>query len=315
MNVDSNDRPISTSADQLSATIGGKVVDLSKPYDARVSQIVGRRDEMKLITAAWLSKTMPLSPLLLGEPGVGKNRLVYELAKRTGKKLYIFQGHEDVTAEDLACSVRFSDAKDRKMDYVVSPLVTAMLNGDICFIDEIAKIRPRALALLVSVLDERRYIDSTLLGERVYARPGFRFIAATNTADLEGNALPEFLLSRMRPVIRVGDPPREEIEEIIQGRFQDRWQSSAVNQISPLLELFWKSWGKLRLSNPNVKAPSPRDVIYVFDLAFSLADYEASPDHDGQQKSDSALTAPLLKPKHVEESFEEMYRLQREARN
>jgi len=28
------------------------------------------------------------------------------------------------------------------MDYVLSPLVTAMLEGAICFIDEIGKIRP-----------------------------------------------------------------------------------------------------------------------------------------------------------------------------
>ncbi|MCH8196077.1 MAG: AAA family ATPase, partial [Chloroflexi bacterium] len=66
-----------------------------------------------------------------GEPGVGKNRVVYELARRTGKDLYIFQGHEDVTAEDLACAVRFSDYADRKMYYVVSPLVTALLWGGI----------------------------------------------------------------------------------------------------------------------------------------------------------------------------------------
>jgi len=189
--------------------IGEKQVFVSQPYKAPMTELVGRQDEMEMITAAWMAGpgAMPLSPLLLGEPGVGKNRLVYELAHRTGKELFIFQGHEDVTAEDLACAVRFSDDINRKMDYVVSPLVTAMLVGGICFIDEIAKIRPRALALLVSVLDERRYIDSTLLGERVEAKPGFRFVAATNTADLEGNALPEFLKSRMRPVISVGYPP------------------------------------------------------------------------------------------------------------
>ena len=80
------------------------------------------------------------------------------------------QGHEDVTAEDLASSVRFRDSGSG-MEYVVSPLVTAMERGAICFIDEIGKIRPRALALLVSVLDERRYIDSTLLGTRIKADP------------------------------------------------------------------------------------------------------------------------------------------------
>ncbi|MFO7614738.1 MAG: AAA family ATPase [Bacteroidales bacterium] len=145
--------------------IGNKTAHTGHPYRPKAygaAELVAREPEMRSITAAWMAGpgTLPMSPLLLGEPGVGKNRIVYELARQTGKDLYIFQGHEDVTAEDLACAVRFSDNPDRKMDYVLSPLVTAMALGQICFIDEIAKIRPRALALLVSVLDERRYIDS-----------------------------------------------------------------------------------------------------------------------------------------------------------
>jgi MoxR-like ATPase len=119
----------------------------------------------------------------------------------------------------LACAVRFSDDPDKKMDYVLSPLVTAMRVGGICFVDEIAKVRPRALALLSSVLDERHYIDSILLGARVNSHPGFRFIAATNTADIAGSALPEFLRSRLRPVIEVGYPSPEEIAKIVRTRF------------------------------------------------------------------------------------------------
>ena len=46
-----------------------------------------------------------------------------------GLSLYIFQGHEDVGAEDLVCAVRFSDDPNKKMDYIVSELVTAMLRG------------------------------------------------------------------------------------------------------------------------------------------------------------------------------------------
>ena len=191
--------------------------------------------------------------------------MVYELAERTAKELFIFQGHEDVTAEDLACAVRFSDEGRGKMDYIVSPLVTAMLRGGICFIDEIAKIRPRALALLVSVLDERRYIDSTLLGERVVAHEGFRFVAATNTADLEGNAMPEFLRSRMRPVVSVGYPPKAEVEQIVSSR-----NPRLADQADDLLACFWMEWQRASPKTP----PTPRDAVYVFDLALSLADFE-----------------------------------------
>src|SRR5258707_1931346 len=144
---------------KITGQIGQKQVYVRKPYRCPaelLTPLVGREAELEMITAAWMAGPgrLPLSPLLLGEPGVGKNRLVYELANRTGKDLFIFQGHEDVTAEDLACAVRFSDEGRGKMDYIVSPLVTAMLNGGICFIVEIAKCMPQSPELLVSALDE-----------------------------------------------------------------------------------------------------------------------------------------------------------------
>ena len=103
-----------------------------------------------------------------------------------------------------------------------------------------AKMRPRALAPLASVLDERRYVDSVLLGERIEARPAFRFIAATNTVDLEQTALPDFIKSRLRPVITVGYPEREEIERILRGRFD-----AVGTDGRHLLDRFWKFWNEI----------------------------------------------------------------------
>jgi len=238
-----------------------------KPNADIMSTFVGREQEMELIMASWIagSHSLPLSPVLVGEPGVGKNRIVYELARYTGRDLYLFQGHEDVTAEDLACTVRFSDDTANLMEYVLSPLVCAMLNGGIFFLDEIGKIRPRALALLVSVLDERRYIDSTLLCERVFAHPGFRFIAATNTGEV--GLLPEFIRSRMRPVIKIGYPPRQEIEEIIQRKFKKR-----MDNLDGLVERFWFMWDKKSASSTTL---TPRDAIAVFSMASSISDFES----------------------------------------
>lgn len=294
-----------TQANLFSIDVGRKRVFVSQPYQATASNLVGRQPEMELMSAAWMAPTdgLPLSPLLLGEPGVGKNRLVYEMAMRTGKDLYIFQGHEDVTAEDLACAVRFSDVSDTKMDYVVSPLVTAMLTGGICFIDEIAKIRPRALALLVSVLDERRYIDSTLLGERVYAKPAFRFVAATNTADLEGNAMPEFLRSRLRPIISVGYPDRDEINDIVTRRHP--WLADGKDS---LFNIFWMLWERGAQKRP----PTPRDALYLFDLASSMADFEThgrrqSANEGGKLSLEIGAVRARLTAAHVERAFHELF--------
>ncbi|MCF8301674.1 MAG: MoxR family ATPase [Bacteroidales bacterium] len=248
--------------------INDKQVLLSEPYEPNEnmsSTYVGRQEIMETINAAWLGgeRTMPLSPILVGEPGVGKNRIVYELGKMRRQEVYIFQGHSDVSVEDLACMARMGE--EHMIDYILSPVSTAMDRGGIIFIDEIAKIRPRALSILVSVLDERRYIDSTLLGERIKAHPDFRFIAATNKADLVGNTIPEFILSRIRPVIFVDYQKKTEIDEIIQNTFEQILDQN----IEPLINQFWVEWN---LNNGNKDVfPSPRDVIYLFNLSISIS--------------------------------------------
>jgi len=290
--------------------LNNKLVWPSEPYKPNplmMPAFVGREHEMEMIMAAWIAGThsLPLSPVLVGDPGVGKNRIVYELSRFTGRDLYMFQGHEDITAEDLACTVRFSDDKANLMEYILSPLVCAMINGGIFFLDEIGKIRPRALALLVSVLDERRYIDSALLGERVYAKPGFRFIAATNTGEV--GLLPEFIRSRMRPVIKVGYPPKQEIEEIIQKQFTKRMQN-----LEELLERFWFMLDK---RSKDLPPPTPRDAIAVFSLATSISEFEAG---NGIEKlrnaiktdafildtSDNQITVSY---KHLEKALKELF--------
>ena len=249
--------------------INNKTVFQSEPFlpqNRYFNGFFGRENELGQLTAAWMAGeyALPMSPLLIGEPGTGKNRLIYEISRRTGRQLYIFQGHEDVTAEDLACTVRFSDNNNSVMDYILSPLVTAMNNGGICFIDEIGKIRPRALALLVSVLDERGYIDSTLLGERIHAKPGFRFVAATNTTDL--NLLPEFILSRMRPRITINYPPKEEIDSIIRDQCK-----GFRNETDKLIDLFWALWTE---HGGKAGGITPRDAIYLFGWASKLSAFD-----------------------------------------
>src|SRR5512139_3292204 len=248
----------------------GKKVGLSEAFVARSSALVGREMETRKIIACWIGNgRLPLSPLLVGDPGLGKNRIVYECATLCAKDLYIYQGHQDVSAEDFICAVRFSDDPGRKMDYILSPIATAMLKGSVCFIDEIGKIGARALAPLASLLDERRYIDSNLLGERIHAHQGFRFIAATNISDLEGDTLPDFIRSRLRPVIDVAYPTHEEIEGIVRSSFH-----SLNNNGTQLFSKFWSSWEKTFGEKP----PTPRGAKCIFGLALNFADFEAAGD-------------------------------------
>ena len=290
--------------------INNKTVFQSEPFSPQnryFTGFFGRENELGQLTAAWMAGeyALPMCPLLIGEPGTGKNRLIYEISRRTGRQLYIFQGHEDVTAEDLACTVRFSDNNNSVMDYILSPLVTAMNNGGICFIDEIGKIRPRALALLVSVLDERRYIDSTLLGERIHARPGFRFVAATNTTDL--NLIPECILSRMRPRITLRYPPKEEIDNIIRDQCKD-----IRNEVDKLIDLFWALWTEHGGKPGGI---TPRDAIYLFGWASKLSIFDKTGGTGSllESSQDKPFDIDLhnfytgIKPEHLKMAFRIMF--------
>ena len=297
-------------SEPIQFTIGNKKVYGSEPFLPRLQTLTdfeGKGKELALITASWIAgdHTLPMNPLLVGEPGVGKNRIVYELAQKTGRQLYIFQGHEDVTSEDIACTVRFSDRDNSVMDYVFSPLVTAMFTGGICLADEIGKIRPRALSLLASVLDDRRYIDSILLGERIHAHPAFRFVAATNTNDI--NLLPDFILSRLRPQIKMGYPTKEEIDSIIRNHCRGLKQET-----DRLIDNFWFLWIDYHGSATGI---SPRDVIYLFGWASKLSAFESSGGYDTlknaqynhlyQLPAEHSFTG--IKPEQLEKAFRELF--------
>jgi MoxR-like ATPase len=276
--------------------VNNKLVQLSQPYQAQVREMVGREKEITTIQVSWMAGNgrMPLAPLLVGECGIGKNRTVYEVCTRCGKELYLSQAHEDITAEDLMCAVRFSDDPKRKMDYILSPLATAMIRGMVFFIDGLGKMRKRALDPLESVLDERRYLDITTIGERIHAHPGFRFVAATNPSDMEDEPLADFIRSRIDPIIPFGYPTQNEINQILQSGFP-----SLRNNGKPLLDCFWRMWKKKNGDIP----PAPRDSNKILAYAQSLADWEA-----GEAISLEHHKAPSpIKPPHIEQAFDVFY--------
>ena len=234
-----------------------------------MADVVGREEEMKMILAAWLSSegNPPDSPLLVGGAGVGKTQVVWECAtKICGKELYCQQGSEELTALDLICTMLPSDEHGRKLDITLSKLSTAMVRGGVFFLDSIGKMRKKALALLESVLDHRRYLDaSSVLGCNIKAHPEFRFIAATNPEDLEGDQLEEWIRQRLTPKILFGCPERHETERIIQAH-----HPALSNNGRRLIDCLWRLWGDKNGDKP----PSVRACIEIFGYAQKLADSE-----------------------------------------
>lgn len=176
---------------------------------------IGQSDVMDQLLAAWLvidSRDIPLNPRLIGKPGVGKTTLAYAAAKRLGKQVYIFQCTMDTRPEDLLITPVID--KTGGIRYVASALVTAMIRGEVCILDEANRMSEKSWASLAPLLDSRRYIESIVAGLKVPANPEFR-ICVTMNDDSSTFEIPEYIHSRLQPQIYLDFPQAEEERRIL----------------------------------------------------------------------------------------------------
>ena len=148
-----------------------------------------------------------MSPRLLGKPGVGKTTLAYAAGKRLEREVYIMQATVDTRPEDLLVTPVIE--AEGRLRYVASPLVTAMLRGGVCILDEGNRMSEKSWASLAPLLDNRRYVESIIAGIKIKAHPLFRVVATMND-DSSTFDLPEYIHSRLQPQILIDFPEREE---------------------------------------------------------------------------------------------------------
>lgn len=178
---------------------------LSEPADVDM-QWVGNEDIINELKAAWMivdENDLPLNPRILGKPGVGKTTLAYATGKRLKKSVYIFQCTMDTRPEDLLISPVISS--DNTIAYVASSLVSAMIEGGVCLLDEGNRMSEKSWASLAPLLDKRRYVDSIIAGIRIYAHKDFR-LCVTMNSDSSTYEIPEYISSRLQPKIYVEFP-------------------------------------------------------------------------------------------------------------
>jgi MoxR-like ATPase len=178
-------------------------------------QWIGQRDVMDQLLAAWLvidKNDIPLNPRLIGKPGVGKTTLAYAAAKQLQKDVYIFQCTMDTRPEDLLITPVID--KSGGIRYVASSLVTAMIRGEVCILDEANRMSEKSWASLAPLLDTRRYIESIVAGLKVMAHPDFR-ICVTMNDDTSTFEIPEYIHSRLQPQIYLDFPEAEEERRIL----------------------------------------------------------------------------------------------------
>lgn len=176
---------------------------------------IGQQDVLDQLLAAWLvidKNDIPLNPRLIGKPGVGKTTLAYAAAKKLNKDVYIFQSTMDTRPEDLLITPVVNE--EGGIRYVASSLVTAMIRGGVCILDEANRMSEKSWASLAPLLDTRRYIESIVAGLKISADPEFR-ICVTMNDDASTFEIPEYIHSRLQPQIYLDFPEAEEERRIL----------------------------------------------------------------------------------------------------
>ena len=137
--------------------------------------------------------------LLYGPPGTGKTSLV-EAA--FGDEVITVAGDGDTAVSDLAGD--YTQRDDGSYEFVYGPLITAMTEGKVLFIDDCTLISPAVLAVTYPAMDGRGEIRvKTHKGEMIKAAEGFWVIGGHNPG-VHGAVLTEALASRFTVQVKVG---------------------------------------------------------------------------------------------------------------
>lgn len=197
-------------------TIKGVEIHLVDPPKIDVEWI-GMKEPLSQLLAAWAEDEddPPMQPRILGKPGVGKTSLAITAAKARQQDLYIFQCTVDTKPEDLLISPVIAD--NGKIRYVASPLVTAMVRGGVCLLDEGNRMSEKSWASVAPLLDMRRSVFSIVAGVEIKADPAFR-VCVTMNEDASTFEVPEYIHSRLQPAIMMDYPTREEEFRILRSK-------------------------------------------------------------------------------------------------
>lgn len=172
-------------------SVGANKVPRPNGTDYYVRKI-GDHDDVAALRSA-RSNNLPI--MAYGPPGTGKTALIEAAYAVEGKKVYTIQGTGDTETADFIGS--YVQTGGGTFEWVDGPMLRAMDEGAVLYIDEIALIDPKVMAVVYGVMDGRGEYTVTQNHERgtVVSQPGF-YIASACNPHAPGARLSEAILSR-----------------------------------------------------------------------------------------------------------------------
>ena len=245
--------------------IQGVVLQLSQPH-AFQSRWIGQSEILRQVLACWLvvdDRDLPLTPRLVGAPGIGKTALAIAAADVRKQPLFVYQCTADTRPEDLLVTPVL--AQNGSIAYHASPLVSAMITGGVCILDEGNRMNEKSWASLAPLLDHRRYVESIIAGITIQAHRDFR-CAVTMNHDESTFEIPDYILSRLQPTLTLQFPDRADELAILEYHLP----FCRAEMLAMTVEFLQKSH-ELKLDF------SPRDGINL--LRFAMKRLQQKPEH------------------------------------
>jgi MoxR-like ATPase len=244
-------------------------------------RLVGRRREIELVVAALAADR---HVLIEGPPGTGKSTLLRAVAHELGVGFEFVEGNAELTPARLVGHFDparvLADGYDPDV-FVDGPLVSALRDGSLLYVEEINRVPEETLNVLITVMSERE-LHVPRLGH-IAAALGFRLVAAMNPFDAVGTA-------------RISGAIYDRVCRLAVTYQSASEEKAIATRVAPVVDAEWAAkvveLVRSTRSHPDVRVGSSvRGAIDACAVAASLGELRGRPVDDPSVSLDAALVA------------------------